>query len=162
DPLPVGAHLSEAMAARLAPLSPEARRALVISAAGAGDPGLVAEGLRAAGVEAAIHEAEEADLVSLGVEGVAFRHPLMRSSGYLAARPADRRDAHGLLAEAARRRGEAGVEALAHHLAAAAQGPDDDAAAALEAAGRRATTRTGYAEAAETMRRAAGLSDRRA
>jgi DNA-binding CsgD family transcriptional regulator len=82
-----------------------------------------------------------------------FRHPLLRSVAYHAARPADRATVHAALAEE-------GGDAIrrAWHLAAAATGPDEPAAAALTAAGEAARGRGAVAEAAEAFARAAELT----
>ncbi|MCB9012241.1 MAG: AAA family ATPase, partial [Actinobacteria bacterium] len=158
DVFSAGPGMTRALLSHLLPLSPVCRRALVIAAAGSGAPALISSALRDAGIDDALLEAEAADIVTIGAEGILFRHPLLRAATYAAASGPERRAAHAALADAAGALGDPGVEERARHLAAATDGPDDDVAAVVEEAGRRAAARMGYAEAAEAMRRAAQLT----
>ena len=85
--------LEEAFAGRVRALSAEARRALVVAAAGglAGLGSLVHD----AALTVALEEAEQAGLVRLEDGVVAFRHPLVRAAAYHAATAGERRRAHG-------------------------------------------------------------------
>ncbi|MFN8109279.1 MAG: LuxR C-terminal-related transcriptional regulator [Thermoleophilia bacterium] len=156
--LPVGPAVVEALATRMAPLSPNARRALLITAAGEGDPGLVSQALHSEGVHGDLSAAEDAGVIVMSVTGPVFRHPLLRLGAYRAASAKERRAVHRKLAEIAETGGDGMLETRARHLAAAADGPDETVALALEDAAARAAGRTGYAEAAELLRRAAELS----
>jgi DNA-binding CsgD family transcriptional regulator/tetratricopeptide (TPR) repeat protein len=113
---------------------------------------LAARGLDAAALDAA----EDAGLIALRDERLTFRHPLVRSAVYHAARAANRRAAHLALAEAFTALGD--TQRRAWHLAIAATGPDETVAQALEEAAEEARLRTGYYAAAVAFERAAELS----
>jgi DNA-binding CsgD family transcriptional regulator len=87
------------------------------------------------------------------VDVVVFRHPLARSAVYEASSPAERAEAHRLLASAA---SEPLARAL--HLAAAASEPDEAVAAELEQVASAAIRRGAFASAAGVFARAADLS----
>lgn len=153
EPLTVSAEIERAFLARTAALSPEARRALLVVAAG--DP---------ANEDSlwAVLEAEELDAAPLaaaratGLLAAAhleFCHPLARSAVYQLARPSDRRAAHAALAAVTRE-----PDRRAWHLAAAADGPDEGVATALEAAGDAARARGGVAAESKALERAAELT----
>ncbi len=153
EPLPVGAAIERAYVARASELSEEARRALLLVAAG--DPGdadalwkaLAMEGLG----DEALAEAEGAGL--LVAERLEFCHPLARSAFYQSARPGDRRAAHAALASAT-----AEPDRRAWQLAAAADRPDEQVAIALEDAADAARRRGGVAAEAKALERAAQLT----
>ncbi|HKR98897.1 MAG TPA: AAA family ATPase, partial [Candidatus Dormibacteraeota bacterium] len=96
--------------------------------------------------------AVDAGLIS-EIDLIVFRHPLVRSAVYNASSPAERADAHRLLASHA-----TDPLSRALHLAAAAQGLDNDLAAELDAAATDAARRGAFASAAAAFARAAELS----
>ncbi len=146
---------------RVAALPEQTRRLLLVAAAEpVGDPALLrrACGLLGMEIEAAA-PAEAAGLLELGSR-VRFRHPLVRSAIYTAAAPAERRTAHGVLAEATDRRVD--PDRRAWHRAQAASGVDEDVAAELERSAWRAQARGGLGAAAAFLDRAAALTPDRA
>jgi DNA-binding NarL/FixJ family response regulator/tetratricopeptide (TPR) repeat protein len=159
DPLPVGARLELVYQPVLAGLSAPAWRAVLLCAAG---PEGAAAGLVGAldqdGLDAgaAIDEAEERGILARYGGSVAFRHPLLRSSAWRLATPAQRRAAHLALAGALP--GEAARTARNWHLAEAAAGPDDALAGELVAVAEEDRTRRGFAAAAAALERAALLT----
>jgi DNA-binding CsgD family transcriptional regulator len=149
--------IQQSFLARVDGLPEASRRLLLVAAAEpTGDPMLVWRAARRLGITAAALEpAESAGLLEVGAR-VRFRHPLVRSAVYLPASPRERRDAHGVLAEAT----DAAVDPdrRAWHLAEAAPGPDEEVAAELERAAGRAQARGGVAAAAAFLERAVGLT----
>jgi DNA-binding CsgD family transcriptional regulator len=162
DPLPAGATMERAFAARAASLPHHARTALLVAAVSPSTGlGPVVAALAELGAgPAALEQAEDAGLIRIELDRVAFRHPLVRSAVFHAASPSERRAAHRALAGSTR------DDERAWHLAGAALGPDEEAAAALAEAARRTRARSGYAGAASALERAARLTpdaaDRRA
>ncbi len=156
EPLLVGARLERAYERRLAPLSEEARGALLIAAAGAQDqPGVFVDAIRARGLtEAAFEEAEQAGLISISDGAARLYHPVLQSVIYHEASGDQRRAAHSALAAASVEH----PDRRAWHLAAASLCADEQVAAALEEAAGRAEARGGLSTAAHTYARAAGLS----
>jgi DNA-binding CsgD family transcriptional regulator len=157
-PLEPGPTVRRRFAARLDQLSPPARTVLLVAAAAGRCP--VSEVTAAAarldgGSPDGLGEAEAAGLVRLTGNGVEFSHPLLRSAAYYTATPAQRRAAHGALAELLAGRD---TERAAWHLAAAAIGPDDAAAAALDTAARLVAHKGAPLAAAAAWERAAELS----
>ena len=154
--LPVipGARLAGAFAGRIEELDPLARRALLVTAAYAGDDvSAVSAACGEAGTDAArLALAEERGLVRLGGGRVTFAHPIIRGAAYHAARPAERRRVHGALA------GVLQGERRAWHLAAAAVGTDERVAAELEEVAGAAAARRAFASASAALERAARLS----
>jgi DNA-binding CsgD family transcriptional regulator len=151
------ARIEESFLTRLRLLPAETQQLLLVAAAEpVGDPVLL---WRAAeqiglGVHAAA-PAEAVGLLELGT-GVRFRHPLVRSAVYAAATLADRRAAHGALAEATDPRVD--PDRRAWHRAQPALGPDEDVADELEHSAERALARGGLAAAAAFLERAAALT----
>ncbi|NUT34462.1 MAG: AAA family ATPase [Hamadaea sp.] len=96
--------------------------------------------------------AERAGLVQVGVSGVAFRHPLVRTAVVLAADVAARMAAHRSLAAAV------DDDRRAWHLAAVTTRPDDGVAGELERLAVRARQRGGQAAVSAAYARAAELS----
>jgi len=159
DPLPVGAGIGALFGERVAGLPERTRQVLLVAAAeGLVDLDLV---LRAsAGSEADLAPAESAGLISLAEHSIGFRHPLMRSAVYAAATSAERRAAHGALAEALDEAGD--LDRRAWHRAAASAGRDETVAAELAESAERARARGGYADAAAALERSAALTPGRA
>ena len=157
-PAPAGERVRAGFTRRLAGLSDDARRLLVVAAASeGGGVETLARAAEALGIPmAALDDAEAAGLVHLEDGTVEFRHPLVRSVAYGAAEPAERRAAHAALADAASAEGSA--DRGAWHRAAAAIRVDEAVAGPLAAASGRALARGGYAAAATGMERAARLT----
>jgi DNA-binding CsgD family transcriptional regulator len=156
DPLPApDGVLRDAFQRRLAPLSPDARAALVVAAA-ASDRALAPVAGACDDLEIAreaLEEAEAAALFTLADDQIAFAHPLLRAVAYDGAPAAERRRAHRALA------GRVEGDARAWHLAAAAVGPDEAVAAALEEAAGRAGMRGAHSSASDAYERAARASE---
>jgi DNA-binding CsgD family transcriptional regulator len=106
------------------------------------------------GVEAAT-AAESAGLIELS-DQVRFRHPLVRSAIYRAAKPAERREVHWALADATSP--EIDPDRRAWHRARAALAPDEEVAAELERSAGRALSLGGLAAAAAFLETAAALT----
>ena len=153
-PVPVPALLAEAFAARAKRLSPDAQQALLVASVDDGDLGVVARACAELGIDIAVlAEAEHAALVKIQGGRVEFRHPLVRSSIYASAEPAERRTVHKAVAAAVQ-----DADRRAWHLSETVLGTDDEVAAALEAAGNHAVERGAHAIAATAFERAARLT----
>jgi DNA-binding CsgD family transcriptional regulator len=159
----LGAHtlpgrIEQGFERRLQALPQDARSLLLIAAAEpSGDPLLLwraGERLEI-GVVPAATAAEAEGLVSIG-ERVTFRHPLVRSAVYRAARADERRATHLALAEVTDPATD--PDRRAWHLAAAAAEPDEAVAVELERSAGRAQSRGGLAAAAAFLGRAVALS----
>jgi DNA-binding CsgD family transcriptional regulator len=121
-----------------------------------GDPMLLWRAAQRLGIEAEAADAAESEgLLEVG-DTVFFRHPLVRSSAYRAASPAERRAVHRALAEATNP--EVDPDRRVFHLAQAAVGFDEDIAAELERSAGRAQARGGLAAAAAFLGRATALT----
>ena len=155
--LPLSAGIEESFRRRLAKLPRDARRLLLLAAADPlGDPALVWRAAQRLGIpESAVRAIESEGLLSLG-EGVAFRHPLVRSAVYGAAASDERHEAHRALAEATDP--ETDPDRRAWHRAQAASVPDEELAGELERSAARAQARGGFAAAAAFLDRAAMLT----
>ena len=153
EPLPVHADTERAFFGRAAELSAEARRALVLVAAGDPDEGeAIRRALRLNGEESsALAEAEATGL--LEPRRLHFTHPLARSAVYHSAPHEERRAAHAALGAASTE-----PDRRAWHLAAAADQPDEAVAALLEGAADAARRRGGVAAEAKALERAARLT----
>ena len=155
-PLPVADDLEAAFAKLAAPLSEDAKRALVIAATA--DTRAMRVIARTGGtIRTAIEECEDAGLLAIVDGQVSFSHPLVRSSVYQQASPAERRDAHRVLADAFAV-DERYAERRAWHAAAAIVEPDEDIARELELAADSARERRGHVAAAAMFERAARLT----
>jgi DNA-binding CsgD family transcriptional regulator len=155
-PVAVTETIERAFAGRLAGLPEPSRRALCVAAAAASTASAAAA-LETLGLTVGdLTPAEDAGLVVLTSEAVAFAHPLLRSVAHQARPVSERRAAHAALAEALDEPGDA--ERRAWHLASAAVGPDETAAAALVAAAESARARGGQVAAARALERAARLT----
>jgi DNA-binding CsgD family transcriptional regulator len=140
---------------RLAGLSRETRRLLLVAAAEpVGDPVLVWRAAQRLGIGA--EAAADTDGLLAIDATVTFRHPLVRSAVYRAASPDERRAAHRALADATDP--EVDPDRRAWHLAQATPGFDEDVASELERSAGRAQARGGLAAAAAFLERAAALT----
>jgi AAA ATPase domain len=157
DALPLTANVEHAFLERVRRLPAPTQRFLLVAAAD--DSGTASAVLRAAEAldagTAALDSAEEAGLVSVRGAKLEFRHPLVRSAVYQAARSSERRGAHRALAEAF---GGEDPDRRVWHLAAATVGPDEGIACRLEEAAGHAQERGGYEAAASALERAAEFS----
>jgi DNA-binding CsgD family transcriptional regulator len=155
DPIPTANGLERAFAARLAPLSPVGRKAVLVAAAdGSGDAAVVLGALGALDADGdALREVEALGLLRLEANEVEFRHPLVRSAAYHGAGPAERRLVHAALAEA-----DPDPDRRVWHRAAAAQGHDEALAAELDRAADRAAERGAFGATAAALERAASLT----
>jgi DNA-binding CsgD family transcriptional regulator len=142
---------------RLAPLSTETRRLLLVAAAEPlGEPTLMWRAAERLGIGGKAADAAESDgLVEFGTR-VIFRHPLVRSAIYRAASAEERQTAHRALADVTDP--ELDPDRRAWHLAQATSGPDDDVASELERSAQRAQARGGLAAAAAFLERSAALT----
>jgi hypothetical protein len=149
--------IEESFRRRIAPLPPDLRRLLLVTAAEpGGDGSLVRRAAERLGINLeTIDFSSFAGLLQFG-EWITFRHPLVRSALYREAPPADRREAHRALAEAT----DPAIDAdrRAWHLAQASNGPDEHIAGELERSAQRAQARGGLAAAAAFLERAAMLT----
>jgi DNA-binding CsgD family transcriptional regulator/tetratricopeptide (TPR) repeat protein len=155
--VPLSARIEDSFTRRLARLTEDERRLLLLAAADpVGDPAVVWRAAERLGIEkSAAHTVESEELLTLSPR-VLFRHPLVRSAVYGAAGPDDRRQVHRALAEAT----DPGVDPdrRAWHRAQAASVPDEDVAAELEHSAARAQARGGFAAAAAFLERAVALT----
>jgi hypothetical protein len=100
-----------------------------------------------------LEKAEEAGLVQVSGERVAFVHPLFATAVYRSATPERRRQVHRRLGASL-----TDPEERARHLALGAQGPSEEIAAALDVAAAHARSRGAPTAAAELMELAASLT----
>ncbi len=160
EPVPLRTRLVRAYERRMAGLSQDTRRAVLLlavagSADDAVDDALAQQGLGRGDLDAA----ESAGLLVQDTSGVRFRHPLVRSAAYHAASPGRKRTAHQALAAVyERRRTPGAAERRAFHLAAATLGPDENIAAQLAAAAGQAAARQSHITALALFEHAARLS----
>ena len=155
--LSLSSKIEESFLKRLQALPDDTQRLLLVAAAEpTGDPALLWRAVKRLGITVrALEPAERAGLLEVGAR-VRFRHPLVRSAVYRAAKPKERREVRRALAEATDP--QIDPDRHAWHLAEATAGPDDDVAAQLEQAAGRALARGGLAAAAAFLERAAGLT----
>ena len=157
DVLPVDRHIEGHFLRQVTRLPVSTQKLLLLAAADAtGDSALLWRAAKALGLsvdDAAA--AEGANLLRLRPT-VAFRHPLIRSSVYGTATPAERRLAHTALA------GATDVirdpDRRSWHRAAAATEPDEEIAVELEHSARRARSNGSYAAESRFLSLAAELS----
>ncbi|WP_232665474.1 ATP-binding protein [Pseudonocardia sp. TRM90224] len=156
-PLSAAGRLDEHYRQQIRQLPERTRIALLLAAADHGSEprSLLAAGRRMDVVATDLEPAEQAGLVRVGPDAVAFRHPLIRAAAYQEASFAKRLEAHRALAEVLGEPRDA--DRRAWHLAAAAGGTDESAAVELERAAQRATTRGAPSAAAHALERAAQL-----
>lgn len=157
DVLPVAGQLERHYRARIQALPDDTRQLMLIAAAEpVGDVTLLLGAARVSGLAtAALAPAEEAGLLEVGAR-VRFRHPLVRSAVYRAARLQDRREAHRALAQATDPAHD--PDRRAWHRAHAAAGPDESVATELERSAGRAALRGGTAAEAAFLARATELT----
>jgi DNA-binding NarL/FixJ family response regulator len=161
EPLAMGADVTAVFGARAAALKGGTETALLVAAA-AGDAGpeTVTAAIRSLGGDPAdLVHAEDAHLLRLVHGAVEFRHPLVRSTVYHQASPAQRRAAHRALGQVLL---GGDPERAAWQLAAATTGPDESVATLLEAAAVDAEVIGAPRTASTTWERAAEMSPTRA
>ena len=137
---------------------PRSTRQLVLIAAAepSGDANLLWRAAASQGISRdAAGPAEAVELAEFGTR-VHFRHPLIRSAIYQAAGPAERRAAHGALADATDPRAD--PDRWAWHRAQATAGPDEAVAAELARSAGRAQARGGVTATAAFLQQAAELT----
>jgi DNA-binding CsgD family transcriptional regulator len=155
--VPLSGRIEESFRRRLDALPDGTHELLLVAAAEPlGEPALLWRAAdRLAIDEGAAAPAEAAGL--LEIDGlVKFRHPLVRSTVYLASSLGDRRRVHAALAEATDP--VVDPDRRAWHRAEAAAGPDEEVALELERSAGRAQARGGFAAAAAFLERAAALT----
>ncbi len=157
DPLPPGEAARRLFGRRLQALEPGSRLGLLVAAAErSGDLRVLTAAWSSLHVaRGTIEAAESAGLVRIEKQRLEFRHPLVRSLVYGDAAPAERRRAHGALAEALVADAHARYERM-WHLALAAVGPNAEVADALAESAARLPT------PAATLEQAARLTPDRA
>lgn len=158
--LPVATSVEREYLRRADGLSQGARQVLVLmSASGVPELGVVRRAAAGLGIGAqAVEEAEAAaTIVQVTGDWVDFVHPLARAAVYHAASPAQRRAAHGALADVMT--GPDDADRRAWHLAAASTDWNAEAAEALAQAAQRARESTGYRAAAAAMAESARLTE---
>jgi DNA-binding CsgD family transcriptional regulator len=155
--LSLSGRIEKSFLRRLEALPAETQRLLLVAAAEpTGDQALLWRAVERLGISGrALELAEAAGLLEIGGR-VRFRHPLVRSAVYRAAKPNERREVRRALAEATDP--QVDPDRHAWHLAEATPGPDEDVAAQLEQAAGRALARGGLAAAAAFLERAAALT----
>ena len=157
EPLPVGHRLRRHYEAQIRRVPEETRQLLLLAAANMGPAaGTLWRATELAGLSPdAAGPAERGGLIDLSPD-LRFRHPLIRAAAYGSASAPARRQAHGVLAAAARTLDD--QQAAAWHLAAAALAPAEDVAAELEAAAAAARGRGSLLNESAFLSRAAELS----
>lgn len=160
-PMPVGHDLRQVFVDRIARLPAPARTLLLVAAAeGSGAADVVLAAARELGVPAtALVDLEAAGLLRATSGGLAFRHPVLRSSVYEGAGTTERRLAHEALAAVLDT--DVDADRRAWHRAAPLVERDDGIADELEGTAGRARARGGHGAAAAALRRAAELTSDR-
>ncbi len=153
DALPLPGGVLRVTAARIAAVSPQARRALAVVATLTSPT--VAQVRTAVGDLAVegLEEATDEGLLEITATGIAFTHPLLRAAASAALTARERRELHHELAAVV-----TDPDERALHLAAAAAAPDEAVAAALDDAARRAFDRGAPDVAAAVADRAVTLT----
>jgi DNA-binding CsgD family transcriptional regulator len=154
---PLPASIEESFTRRLAALSYDVRRFLLLAAADSvGDPALVWRAAQQLGIPGSVAETLEGQgLLDLGPR-VVFRHPLVRSAVYRAVGVRERSAAHRALAQATDPKVD--PDRRAWHLGQATSMPEEEVAAELERSAGRAQARGGFAAVAAFLERAAELT----
>jgi DNA-binding CsgD family transcriptional regulator len=156
-PQPVAGRIEQSYRRQITTLPETTQRLLLLAAAEPiGDPALLWRAARNLGIRANAATPAEADRLLTVTDQVTFRHPLVRSAVYQAASVADRRRAHGAIAEATDPRTD--PDRRAWHRAQATSAPDEDIASELERSATRAQARGGFAAAAAFLQRSVALT----
>ena len=155
--MPLPASIEESFTRRLAGLSYEARRFLLLAAGDSvGDPAIVWRAAEQLGIPGSVADTLESEgLLDVGPR-IVFRHPLVRSAVYRAAGVKERRAIHRALADATDP--DIDPDRRAWHLGQATLMPEEDVALELEHSGGRAQARGGFAAVAAFLERAADLT----
>jgi len=155
--LSVPDRIEESFQRRAADLPSTTQTMMLVAAADpVGDAALLWRAADCLGIDAdAIAPAEAAGLLEVG-DRVRFSHPLVRSAIYWTAEPAERRRAHGALAETTDPRAD--PDRRAWHRAQATLRTDEAVALELERSAGRARARGGLAAAAAFLERASALT----
>jgi DNA-binding NarL/FixJ family response regulator len=152
-PAPANTVVRRLVTSEVATLPDDIRAALVVAAAADGDGvETVRAAIDALGAGDALGIAETLGLIRIDEGLVVFTSPVLRSTLYHDAPPAEQRRAHDLLAR------HGGDSARAGHLAAAATAPSEHVATELEAAADRTLQRNGLVGRAGLLARAATMS----
>jgi DNA-binding CsgD family transcriptional regulator len=149
DPLPIPGSLQELVAGRVGRLTAKARRGLLVAAALSQPTVALVRTI----ADTDLDEAEDAGVVTIEGGRVRFAHPLLASSVYSSAGPAELRRLHRQLADHVDE-----LEERAKHLALSAQGPDAEVAELLERAASSAHVRGAPQAAAELSELARALT----
>jgi DNA-binding CsgD family transcriptional regulator len=157
EPLSVGYRLRRHYESQIRRVPDETRQLLLLAAANIGSAsGTLWRATELAGLGPdAARPAERGQLIDL-VPDLHFRHPIIRAAAYDGASEPARRQAHGVLAAAARALDD--QQAAAWHLAAATLSPAEEVAAELEAAAAVAHDRGSLLNESTFLARAAELS----
>ena len=144
----VSGKIEEAFVRRLHDMPEETKRLLLVAAAEpVGDPELLWAAAEQLGISSeAAAPAHAGGLLDVGAARVRFRHPLVRTAIYRAARQGERQEVHRALAEVTDP--DVDRDRRAWHRARAAAGPDEEIAAELERSADQAKSRGGLAAAA--------------
>ena len=155
--VPLSASIEESFTRRLAALSYEAGRLLLVAAADpVGDPASISRAAQLLGIPEATAGAVESEGLLVFGPRVVFRHPLVRSAAYRASGVKERREVHRALAEVTDP--DIDPDRRAWHRAQAAAAPDEEVAAELERSAARAQGRGGFAAAGMFLERASALT----
>ncbi|HXB47949.1 MAG TPA: AAA family ATPase, partial [Streptosporangiaceae bacterium] len=157
EPLPVGSRLRQHYEMQVRHVPEETRQLLLLAAANMGSvPGILSLATELAGIDPdAAAPAERGRLIELSPD-LRFRHPVIRTAAYGSASLQARRQAHAVLAAAARALDDR--QAAAWHLAAATLAPAEDVAAELDTAAEVARGRGSLLTESTFLARAAELS----
>jgi DNA-binding CsgD family transcriptional regulator len=157
SPDSVSGRIEESFRRQLKSLPDDTRRILLLAAAEPlGDPLLLLRAASMLGLSAESADPAEGAGIFEVRERCSFRHPLVRSAVYGAATPAERREAHGAIAEATDPLLD--PDRRAWHRAQATPAPDEGVAMGLEGTAARAKARGGLAAAGAFLERAAILT----
>src|SRR5258706_960386 len=154
---PLHAGIEESFERRVAALPRDARLLVLIAASEpTGGAALLWRAAERLGIPESAALAAESDGLIAFRPLVAFRHPLVRSAVYRAARAVERMEVHLALAEATDP--DTDPDRRAWHRAQATVMPDENVAADLERSATRAQARGGVAAAAAFLERSAALT----
>jgi DNA-binding CsgD family transcriptional regulator len=158
DPIPVGPRLEAHFRRQAEALSPEAQLFVLIAAVeGSGDVAMVRRVAMDLGCDAECEDEAVRARLLVTEPRLEFRHPLIRSAVYGAARQTDRVKVHRALASLINR--DLQPDRWARHAVAIATGPDEGLARGLEAAAHQARERGGFATEAAMLTQAAEFSE---